>query len=83
MGASSDPTPLRPGNSGGGKDADFWCAFEDGEEGVIGDEPRNARKDDGLQGGFRTEQKSGPEARACVNRENGLNAIAIDVSRAQ
>ena len=45
MGASSDPTPLRPGNSGGGKDPDFWCAFEDGEEGVIGDEPQNARKD--------------------------------------
>ena len=23
---------LRPGNAGGGKDPDFWCAFEDGEE---------------------------------------------------
>lgn len=35
--------PLRPGNSGGGKDTDFWCAFEVGEEGAIGDEPRNTR----------------------------------------
>jgi len=26
---------MRPGNSGGGKDPDFWCAFEDGEEGVV------------------------------------------------
>ena len=23
--------PLRPGNSGGGKGPDFWCAFEEGE----------------------------------------------------
>jgi hypothetical protein len=30
---------LKPGNSGGGKDPDFWCADEDGEERVIGDEP--------------------------------------------
>jgi hypothetical protein len=37
--------PLNPGNSGGGKAPDFWNAFEDGEDGVIGDEPRNARKD--------------------------------------
>jgi predicted NBD/HSP70 family sugar kinase len=25
------------------KAPDFWCAFKDGEEGVIGDEPRNTR----------------------------------------
>ena len=31
--------PLRPGNAGGGKGPDFWCAFEDGEDRVIGDEP--------------------------------------------
>jgi hypothetical protein len=37
--------PLRPGNAGGGKDSDFWHAFEDGEDVVIGDEPGNARKD--------------------------------------
>ena len=36
---------LNPGNSGGGKAPDFWYAFEDGEERVIGDEPRNTRKD--------------------------------------
>jgi hypothetical protein len=32
---------LKPGNVGGGKDPDFWCAFEDGEVEVIGDEPEN------------------------------------------
>jgi hypothetical protein len=31
-----------PGNAGGAKGADFWCAFEDGEVKVIGDEPDNA-----------------------------------------
>jgi len=36
---------LNPGNSGGGKAPDFWDAFEDGEERVIGSEPRNTRKD--------------------------------------
>jgi hypothetical protein len=30
---------LNPGNAGGGKGPDFWCAFEDGEVKVIGDEP--------------------------------------------
>ena len=34
-----------PGNAGGGKDPDFWCAFEDGEVVVIGDEPENTIKD--------------------------------------
>jgi hypothetical protein len=24
--------PLRPGNAGGGKDPDFWCAFDEAEE---------------------------------------------------
>ena len=32
---------LKPGNAGGAKGPDFWCAFEDGEVRVIGDEPRN------------------------------------------
>jgi hypothetical protein len=36
--ASSDPTPSKPGNSGGGKGPDFKHAFEDGEVGVIDDE---------------------------------------------
>ena len=25
--------PLRPGNAGGGKDPDFWCAFDEDEDG--------------------------------------------------
>ena len=29
----------KPGNAGGGKDPDFWGAFEVGEVRVIGDEP--------------------------------------------
>ena len=37
--------PLKPSNVGGGKDPDFWCAFEDGEVVVIGDEPENTIKD--------------------------------------
>jgi hypothetical protein len=36
---------LNPGNAGGGKAPDFWDAFDEGEEGVIGDEPRNTRED--------------------------------------
>jgi hypothetical protein len=37
-----------PGNSGGAKGPDFWCAFEDGEVKVIGDEPANTDYDPGL-----------------------------------
>ena len=36
---------LRLGNAGGAKDPDFWCAFEDGEVVVIGDEPANTISD--------------------------------------
>jgi hypothetical protein len=36
---------LRPGNAGGAKDPDFWCAFDDGEVKVIGDEPGNTDND--------------------------------------
>ena len=43
MGASPDPTALMLGNAGGAKGPDFWCAFEDGEVKVIGDEPDNTR----------------------------------------
>jgi hypothetical protein len=32
---------MKLGNASGAKDPDFWCAFEDGEVKVIGDEPRN------------------------------------------
>jgi hypothetical protein len=31
--------PWKPGNSGGGKDPDFWSADEESEDQVIGDEP--------------------------------------------
>jgi hypothetical protein len=34
-----------PGNAGGAKGPDFWCAFEDGEVVVIGDEPENTIND--------------------------------------
>jgi hypothetical protein len=43
-----DIVPKKPGNSGGGKAPDFWCAFEDGEDRVIGDEPGNTGKDQDL-----------------------------------
>ena len=32
---------MKPGNAGGGKDPDFWYAFEEGKVKVIGDEPEN------------------------------------------
>ena len=40
--------PVKLGNAGGGKDPDFWSAFEDGEDRVIGDEPGNTGKDHDL-----------------------------------
>jgi len=36
---------LRPGNAGGAKGPDFWCAFDRGEVKVIGDEPGNTDSD--------------------------------------
>ena len=39
--AKHDFVMTRPGNTGGAKGPDFWCAFEDGEVRVIGDEPGN------------------------------------------
>ena len=36
---------MRLGNASGAKGPDFWCAFEDGEVVVIGDEPENTIKD--------------------------------------
>ena len=38
------------GNAGGAKGPDFWCAFEDGEVVVIGDEPENTIKKTGAVG---------------------------------
>ena len=46
--SDGDLVLMKPGNSGGGKDPDFWSAFEDGEDRVIGDEPGNAGKDQHL-----------------------------------
>ena len=39
--AEHDFVMTKLGNAGGAKGPDFWCAFEDGEVKVIGDEPRN------------------------------------------
>jgi len=36
---------LKLGNASRAKDPDFWCAFEDGEVTVIGDEPGNTDSD--------------------------------------
>ena len=54
--------PLKPGNAGGGKDPDFWCAFEDGEVRVIGGEPRNTRKgpDPSEEAVSRSQGETGP-----------------------
>ena len=38
---------MKPGNAGGGKDPDFWYAFEEGKVKVIGDEPANTDYDPG------------------------------------
>ena len=38
---------MKLGNAGGGKDPDFWCAFEEGKVKVIGDEPANTDYDPG------------------------------------
>ena len=43
--AEHDFVMTRPGNAGGAKGPDFWCAFEDGEVKVIGDEPSNTDND--------------------------------------
>jgi hypothetical protein len=36
---------MNPGNSGGGKAPDFWHAFEEGKDRVIGDKPANTAND--------------------------------------
>jgi hypothetical protein len=40
-GVGQGHTNAEAGNAGGGNGPDFWCAFEDGEVTVIGDEPAN------------------------------------------
>jgi hypothetical protein len=42
--SDGDIVLMKPGNSGGGKDPDFWSAFDDGEDRVIGDEPATPEK---------------------------------------
>ena len=36
---------MKLGNASRAKDPDFWCAFDDGEVTVIGDEPGNTGSD--------------------------------------
>ena len=36
---------MKRGNSGGGKAPDFWRAFEEGTDRVIGDKPANTAND--------------------------------------
>ena len=38
-GVGEGRTTIEAGYAGGGKDPDFWCAFEVGEVRVIGNEP--------------------------------------------
>jgi glutamate/tyrosine decarboxylase-like PLP-dependent enzyme len=58
---------MKVGNAGGGKGPDFWCAFEQGEVKVIGDEPANTDYDPGLQRKLYREAKKGltPRDDAC------------------
>jgi hypothetical protein len=35
---------LKPGDAGGGKDPDFWYAFEEGKVKVIGDQGNRVKK---------------------------------------
>ena len=58
-----------PGNAGGAKGPDFWCAFEDGEVVVIGDEPANTSNEQEAAGdccveGRRRVQPTVPKPRA-------------------
>ena len=74
--------PLKPGNSGGGKDPDFWRAFDAGEEAVIGDEPGNARQDPEPaeeavlqgEGGERHRCKEGEHDGSAVTMSSGISA---------
>jgi hypothetical protein len=52
---------LRPGSAGAAKDPDFWCAFDDGEVKVIGDEPANTIEDRSRR---RAKESYAPQPRA-------------------
>src|SRR5262249_22537330 len=54
---------MKPGNSGGAKAPDFWSAFEDGEDRVIGDEPAAPEKIRILQRKLYRKAKAEPEYR--------------------
>ena len=53
------------GNAGGAKGPDFWCAFEEGEVEVIGDEPAN------------TDYDPGPSVEAHVARRRCVTAEGV------
>ena len=54
------------GNAGGAKGPDFWCAFEDGEVKVIGDEPGNTDNDpDPSESCIVRRKRSLPSASTC------------------
>ena len=57
---------MKPGNAGGAKDPDFWCAFEDGEVKVIGDEPDNTDRIRTLQRKLYRKAKAEPAFRFYV-----------------
>src|SRR5262249_15811004 len=65
---------MRLGNSGGGKDPDFWSAFEDGEDRVIGDEPATPEKIRILQRKLYRKSKAEPGTPAVCYTGVGLNA---------
>src|SRR5262249_47367523 len=62
---------MKPGNSGGGKDPDFWSAFEDGEDRVIGDEPAAPEKIRILQRKLYRKSKAEPGSPCRVIRRRG------------
>jgi uncharacterized protein (DUF3084 family) len=59
-----------PCNGGGAKDPDFWCAFDDGEVKVIGDEPDTPEKIRALQRKLYCKAKAEPlsASNACAKR---------------
>ena len=67
-----------PGNAGGAKGPDFWCAFEDGEVVVIGNEPANTIIDRRRRRSLcRGAKETVPKARAVSLSGMGNGALAI------
>jgi hypothetical protein len=71
---------LKPGNAGRAKGPDFWCAFEDGEVTVIGDEPANTNYDPGpsktVMGAPLTSPEHFRASSNVIKRASGPGAIA-------